>query len=142
MPPLKFAEIVKPTLYVVDVVGDTEEEQLFTREHSDLIEEELTKALSNSDNSAHLSKLDFDFCGFDRGIFRTINRNNETREWVLKTIPTLTFEKGPKAKIKTVEAGAPPKLVRSSITLKFPTPKFGELCDIVEARKHKVLAFV
>lgn len=135
MAPPTFNEVVQKTLWVVDIVIDSDEEIAMTRDQSELIKEELTKALFASDK---LGTLDFDHCGYERNLYRTISRNTETRDWVLVTIPTLKFEKWPEAKLKTVEAGKTPKLVRASIILDYPTPDFGEVFQIIDARNRDI----
>ncbi|KAJ6647798.1 hypothetical protein Bhyg_03021, partial [Pseudolycoriella hygida] len=107
MVPPKFNEVIQRTLWVVDVLIDAESEVTMTKDQGDLISEELTKALFASDK---MNILDFDHCGYERNLYRTISRNTETRDWVLATIPTLKFDKWPEAKLKTVEAGKTPKM--------------------------------
>lgn len=131
MVPPKFAEVAKASLFVVDIVLDGDEDVLLSPDQGKLIFEALTTALFASDK---LNCLGFEHCAYERGLFRTISLNAETRDWITRIIPTLTFKDWQDAKLKTVEAGSPPKLVRASITLEFPTPEFGEVFDIIDAR--------
>ncbi|KAJ6603866.1 hypothetical protein Bhyg_18001, partial [Pseudolycoriella hygida] len=72
MAPPKFSEVVQKTLWVVDVVIDDDKEVTMTKDEGELINEELTKALFASDK---MGILDFDHCGHERNLYRTISRN-------------------------------------------------------------------
>lgn len=135
MAPLKCNEVVQKTLFVVDVIKGDDEDTALNSDQGKLIAEELTAALFASDK---VGVIDFEHCGYERGLYRAISLNNETLEWVISTIPTLKFKEWPEAKIKTIEAGTPPKMVRASINLTFPTPNFGEVFDIINARNPSI----
>ncbi|KAJ6639807.1 Xaa-Pro aminopeptidase ApepP [Pseudolycoriella hygida] len=130
MGPPSFKEVIQKSLWVVDVVNDAEEHEI-TKDQGNLIEEELTKALFAS---GKMETLDFEHCGYDRGLYRTISRNTETRDWVFSITPTLNFEKWPEAKLKPVQAGSPPKMIRASIVLAYPTPDYSEVFEIIDSR--------
>ncbi|KAJ6642638.1 hypothetical protein Bhyg_07591, partial [Pseudolycoriella hygida] len=134
MGPPSFKEVIQKSLWVVDVVNDAEEHEI-TKDQGNLIEEELTKALFAS---GKMGTLDFEHCGYDRGLYRTISRNTETRDWVISITPTLNFEKWPEAKLKPVQAGSPPKMIRASIVLAYPTPNYSEVFEIIDSRNPSV----
>lgn len=135
MAPPKFSEVVQKKLWVVDIMVDDGENEAMTRDQGKLIEEELTKALFASND---LEALEFDHCGYERNLYRTISSNVETRNWVVATIPGLKFESWPEAKLKIIETGETPKMVRASILLDYPTPDFGEVFSIIEARNRGI----
>lgn len=135
MAPPKFADVVQKKLFVVDIVLDSNEETGLSSDQGNMIQEVLTKALFASEK---LNTLDFEYCGYERGVFRTISRNEETKKWIIEVTPTLNFDNWPEANIKAVEAGTPPRMVRASVILSFPTPDVGEVFEIIDARNPSI----
>lgn len=137
MVPQKLSEVVQKVLHIVDIVIDAPEETPMTESQGELIETELTKILFASDRQG---TLEFEHCGYDRGIYRTISKNETTRDWVKLIAPTLVFDldKWPDAKLTTRDDGQPPKLVKASIFLKFPTREFGDICKAVDDRNPSI----
>lgn len=112
----------------MDILPEVEDNLLFTKEHCRIIKAKLNEALFASEE---IAELKFSFSDYDRGRYRVVCLNPASKEWVIQTVPTLTGL-WKDAKLKIVQAGTPPKLLRATFTLRFPSPEPGAIFSALE----------
>lgn len=135
MSPPSFADIArkKKDLFVIDIIPD-EDDLLLTTEHCKLIKASYTKALFQSEQ---IADLDFEFTGFDNGRLRVICENELSKKWIIETLPLLT-DLWKDANLKPIDVGAPPKLLRTTFSLPYPTPEPPALFDAIKRQNRTI----
>lgn len=114
MPPLT-SEVVKNDFHIIDVVSYDDTIPFFNDAQGTNIYTAVLKELVKAND---ISKINFEDSFLDRGKYRYICSNVVTRDWLLSIIPTIT--PWGNAKIKSVNQGAPPNLIKYTAIMKKP----------------------
>lgn len=125
------ADIVKTDNggHMVDIVSDEGKPPL-TKDQCDEIQRKITTALFAKED---ISNIKFETPYFDGNKLRMVCKNDETRAWLLNTIPDLK-DLWENAAIKASEMGPPPKLVTASISMPAKTYDPPVLFQIIQAQ--------
>lgn len=123
------SEMVKNDFHIVDIESDDEKAEFLTTIQGNNI---YTAVLKEILKAADISKINFEDSFNDRGKYRYICSNVETRDWLIAIIPTIT--PWANAKIKPVYQGAPPTLVKYTINMKLPYLDPGDIFTLMAAQ--------
>lgn len=131
-----FADVVqkKKELLVIDILPDGEGAPMLTEAHCKIIKNSFTKALFEAEE---IADLDFEFAGFDKGRLRVVCENAISKDWIINTLPKLS-DLWKDAKLKYVDAGAPPRLYRTTFSLQYPPPEAQMFFQAIERQNRLI----
>lgn len=123
------SDVVKNNFHIVDIVSDEEAIEFLTVTQGNNIYTSVLKEIMKAND---ISKIHFEDSFNDRGKYRYICSNDETRDWLVAIIPTIT--PWANAKIKPVYQGAPPTLIKYIINVTLPTLEPGDIFTLMAAQ--------
>lgn len=122
-PELPDAPII-PAKFLVRLVPDIDDVHLFSKGHLDMMHTSVLKAHKEANDP----NIKFDFCKPERGRYKFVCPNEETRQFANNIVPLLkNLWKDPK--IKSIDFGEVPKMIRGAVTFDNPPP---EMLDFFE----------
>lgn len=106
---------------------------LFSPKHGEKITQSVQEAIKTEADP----EVKFEFTGFDRGRYKLVCTKDPTRQWAMGIIPKL---KGlwNDAKIKAVDVGIIPKLIKASITFTGRAPETLTLFEGIENKNEGI----
>ncbi|KAG4075244.1 hypothetical protein HA402_013143 [Bradysia odoriphaga] len=81
--------------------------------------------------------IKFDFCKFERGRFKFVCPNAESKAWALNITQLLT-NLWPDPHIKAVDHGTVPKMIRASVTFSNPVPDTLEFFEDIDLKNESI----
>lgn len=129
MPPIDPETPREAIKEVVRLVPDLEDVHLFSKTHLEIIHKSVVKVLKAEKNP----KIKFDFCNPERGRYKMVCPNQESKEFALNIV-SLLQDLWQDPKTKATDDGPIPKLVSASITFANPAP---EMLNFFEDIEHK-----
>lgn len=119
--------------YLVRLVPDIEDIHLFSKPHLDI----LNKSVLVAQKEVKDPNIKFDFCKPERGRFKFVCPNEASRDYAIGIVPMLkNLWKEPK--IKAVDCGIIPKMIRATITFDNPVPDMLEVFDYIDSRNDTI----
>lgn len=143
-PPKKMQKVMMPPpqapddpnrqeLHVVRLVPDIEDVHLFSKAHGDIIHKSVLRQLKECTNH----NVKFEFCRPDRGRYKFVCPNNDAKTWAMNVVGQLK-ELWPDPKIKAIDCGVMPKIVRASITFNNPAPEAFDFFEEVDMKNDTI----
>lgn len=124
---------MRPAKYVVRLVPDIEDIHLFSKAHGSIIHNSVKMQLKKVNDP----DVKFDFCDFERGRYKFVCPNQNAKEWAMNVVPKLTdLWKDPK--IKAIDCGEVPRLVRATAIVDNPAPETLEFFDDIEFKNESI----
>lgn len=127
------SEIVKNDFHIVDIVSDDAAVEFLTTGQGTSIYTAVLKEIMKTQN---ISQINFEDSFNDRGKYRYICSNAATRDWLVNIIPTIT--PWADAKIKPVNQGPPPTLIKYIINVTLPSLDPGDVFTLMAAQNAKL----
>ncbi|KAG4076861.1 hypothetical protein HA402_006571 [Bradysia odoriphaga] len=124
--------VVKPDLHLV-LVAPADDECIFSKTQGDKIAGKVAAALKAEENS----DVKIEFSGPDRGQFKFVCSNESAKKWAMSILPKLEglFDK---MKLKIIDQGIIPKLVKASCIFNNKVPNFVDFCEEMERKKDNL----
>lgn len=112
---------------------DVEVDSLFLDKHCAKIHDKISKALKEEENA----DVKFEFCGPNRGLYKFVCPNAAAKQWALDILPKLqgVFEE---PKIKIVDKGIIPRMIKASLVFTDKPPNMIDLCEEIEKKNATV----
>lgn len=127
------SEILKNDFHIVDIVSDDGAVEFLTPEQGKKIENAVLMEIMRSNE---IAKIRFEESSFDRGRYRYICSSKEVCDWLIGIIPTIT--PWGNAKVKAINQGAPPTLVKATINVTMPTLEPSDIFTLIGAQNPTI----
>lgn len=118
---------------LVRLVPDLENVHLFSKAHLDILHKSIIEALKACKNP----KVVYEFCNPDRGRYKFVCPNEEAKEFAMNIIPTLK-NLWPNPKIKAIDCGSIPRMVRASVVFNNPPPEILDFFEDIDLKNETI----
>lgn len=122
-----------PPKQIVRLVPDIENIHLFTRSHLDVLHKSVMVALKACKNP----NVKFDFCLPERGRYKFICPNEDAKDFAMNIVPTLT-DLWPNPKIKAIDCGNVPRMIRASVIFSNPPPETLDFFEEIDFKNENI----
>ncbi len=134
MDPPELPDVPKiPPKHMVRLVPDIENVHLFTPAHLEILNKSVLRAHKEYEDP----NIKFDYCQPERGRFKFVCPNEDAKNFALKIVPLLkNLWKDPK--IKAIDCGEIPKIIKAGVTFKNPPPDMLEFFEDIEKKNETI----
>lgn len=128
-PPEEPDNVTRESKLLVRLVPNIEDVHLFSDKHGQILRRSVFKQLELVKDH----KIKFDFCDYERGRFKFVCPNVESKDWAMNIVASLT-ELWADPKILAVDCGVVPKMIRASVTFPNPAPETLEFFEDIDLK--------
>lgn len=132
-PPNPDETIQQPSKQLVRLVPDLENIHLFSKAHLEIIHSSVLKALKACKDP----NVKFDFCKPDRGQYKFVCPNEEAKAFAMNIVEHLE-NLWADSKIKAVDHGDVPKMIRATVTFNNPPPEILEFFEDIDFKNESI----
>lgn len=121
----------RPEFHLVLLVPDSETASLFSKKQMEKIHSSVGIAVKAEDNK----DVKFEYSGPDRGKYKFVCPNETAKQWALNVVQKLAGLPD-KIKIKAIDQGVLPKMIRASVTFSDKPPDALDLFEGIDERNE------